>query len=197
MAGFDRAWAEFSVERMRATRRIRFRKGLSESELMAVEEALGADLPPELRTFYSVALPVGMDFPRWRRPRQEVERSKNWIVGSFLFDIEYGWWAPWWGERPADLANAQRVAREVLATAPPLVRVYSHRFMTTEPAGTGNPVLSVYQAVDSIYYGNDLADYLSHEFGIRRAEWAAKQPPRVPFWGELFDLLGEGTIPEE
>jgi hypothetical protein len=194
MPGFDRAWAELSVERLRASK-VRFRRGLSESELSAVEEAVGADLPPELRTFYSVALPASMGFARWRRPAREVDWTKYWIERTFAFDIEFnGWWAPWWGERPVDVEEAKRIARAELVSGPPLVHIYSHRFMTTEPRGPGNPVLSVYQAVDTIYYGYDLANYLSREFDIISAEWSAKEPPRVPFWGELFDLLEEGTI---
>ena len=58
----------------------------------------------------------------------------------------------------------------------------------TTPVGGGQPVLSVYQATDTIVYGHDLADYLHHEFSITRPEWAASTTRPIPFWGELFGL---------
>jgi hypothetical protein len=47
--------------------------------------------------------------------------------------------------------------------------------------------MSVYQAVDSIVYGNDLADYLHREFAVPRPAWAAASPRPVPYWGQAFN----------
>ncbi len=66
--------------------------------------------------------------------------------------------------------------------------LFGHRFITTAPTGGGHPVLSVYQATDTIVYGHDLADYLHHEFSITRPPWAASSTEPIPFWGELFGL---------
>lgn len=96
-----------------------------------------------------------------------------------------------WGVRPESLTEAQQAARAFLTAAPPLVRVYAHRYMPTDPAMEGNPVLSVWQASDSIVYGNDLADYLHREFGVRRPPWAARAPRSVPFWTTVLDLPPE------
>ena len=70
------------------------------------------------------------------------------------------------GERPASLDAAIALATDSVSQWPPLVRVYSHRFMPTNPPDWGNPVLSVYQAVDSIIFGTNFADYLNHEFRL-------------------------------
>ena len=60
--------------------------------------------------------------------------------------------------------------------------------MPTDPVGPGAPVLSVYQAVDTIVYGANFADYLANEFGIARPDWAQGEAALVPLWGEAFDL---------
>ena len=52
------------------------------------------------------------------------------------------------------------------------------------------PVLSVWQATDTVYYGYDLAGWLHKEFGLPLPPWAATSPKAVPFWGTLFSLDG-------
>lgn len=60
-----------------------------------------------------------------------------------------------------------------------------HRYLTADPKYRPSPVFSVYQA-DVIYYGDDLLDYVAHEF---------KLPPphplpdraHVPFWSDLAE----------
>lgn len=171
----------------------RIEPGLTADELHTVEDAVRAPLPPELALLLSVGLPAGQGFRDWRgAPYAAAESDRAWVARAFTFDIKHDqWWYDGWGPRPAEVTEAQHVALEHLAQLPPLIGVNGHRLMTTEPRGYGNPVLSVYQAVDSIYYGYDLADYLYREFGVPRPSWAASVPPRVPHWGDLFDLLSE------
>jgi hypothetical protein len=92
---------------------------------------------------------------------------------------------------PGDQQQAVEQALLEVAKGPPMIRVYAHRYMTTEPDGWGNPVLSVWQMIDSIFYGFDLADYLAREFKITRPDWARSSSRTVPFWGDLFGLAGE------
>lgn len=73
-------------------------------------------------------------------------------------------------------------------SAPQLIPIYGHRYLVTAPAEGPRAVLSVYQAVDSVIYGNDLADYLSNEFGVPRPDWATDARPSVPVWEDLFGL---------
>lgn len=174
-------------------RGLKVEPGLTEEELRAVEAAVGAPLPPDLRLFLRGGLLSGEGFPNWRDdPETEMQRTRDWVRRAFASDIKGNqWWFDGWGPRPSDFPEALRVALEHLTSAPALVPIYSHRFMTTEPLGYGNPVLSVYSAVDSIYYGYDLAHYLHREFGVPRPPWSADIPPRAPFWGDVFDLFSE------
>jgi hypothetical protein len=80
-----------------------------------------------------------------------------------------------------------RRSREALAVAdaglrevPQLVPVFSHRYLPGIAGRTGLPVLSVHQT-DITCYGNDLADYLHHEFGGPAHDLPCARVG-VPFW---------------
>jgi hypothetical protein len=191
---FDEAYVNRAIEQLSA-RGIEFAPRLSEEEFVIAERCLGEPFPPELRLLYSTALPVGEAFANWRDPVTEVQWTAEWIDKAFAFDIEHNsWWPRFWDVRPERTDEALRILREALASAPPLVHLCGHRFMTTEPRRWGNPVLSIWQARDSIYYGYDLADYLHKEFHIDQPAWVATAPPKVPFWGDMFDLLQEWPV---
>jgi hypothetical protein len=125
---------------------------------------------------------TGLTAPRSSRREREQQ--------CFVFDIEHNhYWHPLFGRRPDRLSDAVEVALRLVEAAPPLVPVYSHRFLTTHRTGR-RPVLSVWQASDSIIYGHDLADYFSHEFRIpNRGEHGT--PPRVPVWEDYFGLFDD------
>jgi hypothetical protein len=165
--------------------------GLTESEIKAIELAVGSSVPPELHLLWAAGLPTGDRFPNWRDdPEGEARNFRDWIAHAVRFDVEQAlYWHNSWGRRPTGDREAVRQALAIVGKAPPMIRVYSHRFMTTQPPGWGNPVLSVWQMVDSIYYGYDLAGYLAKEFRVTRPDWAASTPPPVPFWGDLFGLV--------
>ena len=106
----------------------------------------------------------------------------DWPLQGCLFDVEHnGFWLPEWGKRPELLSDAFKIATEMIAEAPKLIPIYSHRFVSEEPHEVGNPVLSVHQ-MDIIYYGFDLDDYLRHEFNLPgRKEWPLQVRP-IRFW---------------
>jgi len=96
------------ISRMR-DHRVESEKGLSAKEVAAMEVAIGAPLPPDLATFYKVALPVSYEavlppatiggaghFPAWREdPVAEVKGWQKWLERAFEFDIE---WNAYWHE---------------------------------------------------------------------------------------------------
>ncbi|MFB7831604.1 SMI1/KNR4 family protein [Streptomyces sp. NPDC056056] len=149
--------------------------GLGEAELDAVEERFGFRFAADHRVFLAAGLPLGSPrWPDWRGgdPDDLADRLARPADG-LLFDVEHnGFWHPAWGPRPSRVAEALRLARAELANVPPLVPLYSHRYLPGTSGDWGHPVLSVVQT-DIIVYGNDLADYLRHEFTGR----ASSAPP--------------------
>jgi hypothetical protein len=167
--------------------------GLSDDELAAVHAAVGAPLPDDVVTLFRAGLPLwGPDraWIDWRRaPEASARWGRDWVRAAFTHDVEVNrYWHPGWGPQPDDLAEALALAASRVAAGPPLMPLFGHRFIATAPADGPNAVLSVYQATDTIVYGNDLADYLHREFAITRPDWAATSTGPIPFWEELFRL---------
>ena len=114
--------------------------------------------------------------------RQKSGSDWVWPLDGCLFDVEHsGFWLPEWGKKPELLADAFKIATEMIAEAPKLIPIYSHRYIPEEPHESRNPIFSVHQ-MDVIYYGFDLDDYLRHEFNLPgRKEWPTQVRP-VRFW---------------
>lgn len=161
--------------------------GLTEAELSAVEARFGFRFAADHRALLAAALPVGRGFPDWRNgSADELAAALAGPVDGVLFDVEHnGFWYPAWGDRPSGVADALATARRELATVPPMVPVYGHRYLPGVGGPAGHPVLSVHQT-DIIVYGADLPRYLRAEFGdAHRAEMVAGARPTVPFWSDL------------
>jgi hypothetical protein len=163
-------------------RGINFAARLSDQEFEATESQFGFHFPPDLRAFLQTALPQGQRFPNWRSG--DEAGLWEWFDlprRGILFDIEHsGFWLAEWGKRPEALAEAKKLASDLVAAASTLIPIYAHRMVSEEPR-LANPVLSVHQT-DNIYYGFDLADYLRHEFELRgREPWPAELR-QIPFW---------------
>jgi len=113
-------------------------------------------------------------------------------LGGLLFDVEQNalWW-PEWGQRPPRSEERAEIVTAVVAAAPRLIPLLSHRYIPEEPHEAGNPVFSVMQA-DVIYYGADLEDYFEREFDDARWSMTPLRPEVrfIPFWSELVDRNG-------
>ncbi|GAA2142452.1 hypothetical protein GCM10009760_27570 [Kitasatospora kazusensis] len=162
--------------------------GLSDAEVEATEERFGFRFAADHRTFLQAGMPLGRGWPDWRNgDAGELRGRLNWPRDGVLFDVKHGFWYPGWGDKPEDRQEALRLAEARLREAPQLVPVFSHRFLPGIAGQSGHPVLSVYQT-DIIYYGNDLADYLHHEFG-GPVDNLSRARASVPFWS--YFLGGE------
>ncbi len=156
--------------------------GLSERELDAVEAPFGFTFSADHRVFLAAGLPYGSrSWPDWRNgdPEDLAERLAQPVEGV-LFDVQHNnFWHPAWSPRPAETSDALQIARCELATVPQLVPLYSHRYLPGTAGECGHPVLSVHQT-DIIIYGNDLSDYVRHEFTGRASSLPAHAT--VGFW---------------
>ena len=163
--------------------------GLSEPELSKLEIRFSFQFPPDLRSFLRSGLPVSKPFPDWRNGTDAIlRRLLQRPIDDLVFDVETNdFWHTGWGPRPAIGDDAGAIAREMATKAPTLIPVFGHRFLPAEPAQAGNPVFSVSQA-DVIIYGDDLASYFAHEFGISQLPMPPTRPRPITFWSELAQI---------
>jgi len=162
-------------------------QGLSQSELANAQAEAGVAFPPDLCVLLTATLPSGRQFPDWRnRPRDAMNEWRAYLVDGIHFDVLHNdFWPSTWPARPDAPAESREIVELRLAEAPALIPIYSHRGIPNEPLEAGNPVFSVSQT-DIIIYGNDLADYLHHEFHGR--DGSVELPERtIRFWTAMLD----------
>ena len=161
--------------------------GYTEGELDAAQAKYDLVFPPDLVALFREKRPVlGYD---WRSDDKEIREMLAWPLEGLLFDVENDslWW-PAWGERPARADDRAEVLRDVVAQAPKLIPLISHRYLPADPHEAGNPVFSVYQS-DIIYYGANLTDYFEREFmGLHRP--LPRPIKRIQFWSEFVGPNG-------
>jgi hypothetical protein len=174
-----------AVDRLRQIG-VTLQSGLTDSEISRVESAFGFTFGTEHRALLTMALPMGPGWVDWRDGAADDLRGRlDWPIDGVVFDVHNnGFWPASWGDRPVDRGQAEALAREHLASVPKLVPVYSHRYLPAAPAPAPSPVFSAYQT-DVIIYGDDLLDYVAHEFTSGPPHPAAGDLPRVAFWSEL------------
>lgn len=161
--------------------------GMSTDELDAVERRFAFRFAADHRALLAAALPVGDKFPDWRGgSKLDLLRQLRRPERGVLFDVEHNdFWYDGWPSRPDDREEALRIAGRELQRVPPMVPLYSHRYLPGIGGPAGHPVLSIHQT-DIISYGADLPTYLRHEFaGMAHAEAVRGASPTVPFWSDL------------
>jgi hypothetical protein len=169
---------------------IQFQPGLTDAECNELDERLGLRFPPDLRSFLQFTLPIqGHRFPNWRdNAAEELASSFENLLHGICFDIvNADFWYPAWGTKPTSDEAACAIPEAALKAAPRFIRIFGHRYIPDTPVEAGNPVFSIVQT-DIIWYGFDLADYFSKEFGVPRPEWAATEARSIEFWTELHRL---------
>jgi hypothetical protein len=160
--------------------------GLTDAEVIAVEPRFGFTFPPDLREFLQTALPRGPAFPDWRSG--DEAKLREWLDTprqGVVFDVEYNdFWLDEWGPRSASLAEAMRIASDLVVAAPKLIPIYRNGMLPDVPHLAGNPVFSVHQT-DIIVCGYDVADYLRTVFKLPDVEPCPEQDRQIRpirFW---------------
>ena len=92
-----------------------FDAGLTECELLKIEELYGVHFPKSLRKFLQYGVPMSeseYEFPRWRdfsekniaAIRQKMNDPFDWLKNDI---VKNGFWLPCWGEKPSSPENAK------------------------------------------------------------------------------------------
>jgi hypothetical protein len=173
---------------------IYFEKGLSDIEYNAIVSMFGISFPYDLKCFLQTAFPISAGFVNWRKAlvykeeRKHVKERLSWPIEGILFDVcNNEFWDDEWGEKPNDDESRTNIVKTYYKKYPPLIPIYSHRYIPAFPIEEGNPVFSIYQT-DIIYYGYDLISYFCNEFHIKSFEYhAPKRPKYIEFWGKIAE----------
>ena len=174
-----------SIQRLRDGG-VRLEPGLSDEEVSRVEDRFGFSFGPEHRELLQSAVPVGESWPDWRNDSDEDLRGRlDWPVEGLLFDVRNnGFWPASWGDAPDGEEDREPQARAHPVRVPRLTPIFAHRYLTADEQFTPSPVFSVHQT-DVIFYGDDLLDYVAHEFHVPPPHPSART--YVPFWSDLAD----------
>ncbi len=152
---------------------------LSDAEIDAIEEQWQICFPPDYRLLYkwlhatdrprftyggSEMQMAGL-FYNWQIAPAGIHRAYEHILEGFVFDAIHNpqCWRPKWGPAPLTEEEARERLKPIVAAAPRLIPLYSHRYLLAEPCQSGNPVLSIYQS-DIIVIAPDLRTYLFREW---------------------------------
>ena len=181
-----------ALQRLKAVG-VQLDRGLSDRELLRVQDRLNFTFGPEHREFLQSAMPVGRSWPDWRHdPEDELRGRLDGPIEGVIFDVHNnGFWPASWGPRPDGDEDREREARSHLAHVPRLVPVFSHRCLTSDPQFAPSPVFSVHQT-DVIFYGDNLLDYVAHEFGVPPLHPSNRT--QVPFWSGLAEGAENGDL---
>jgi len=144
---------------------IEFSAGLSEKEIIQIEEYHLFKFPPDYKELLLEKLPISGGFYNWRDYKSTViKEAFEWPLVGIIFDIENNeFWADEWGEKPNTKEEREKIAKDKISNFPKLIPINGHRYIPCFPNEINNPVYSVYQT-DIIYYGTNLENYLANEF---------------------------------
>lgn len=192
-------------------------QGLSDDEVIQIEQKFNIKFPPDLKAFLQTVLPVdfedddselseeellnfvssGYGWVNWRlglhseKESNIIQERLDFVLEGILFGVEYRdfWWHEW-GEKPDDLDKCFEIVKTHYQTYPKMIPVFMHRFIPSTPNEMGNPIFSI-NSTDIIYYGNDLVSYLSGEcdFKLSKEFKIPKEPKRIQFWSDVIDYL--------
>jgi len=150
---------------------IEFSDRLSDSEIEEIESSFVFRFPKEIASFLSCAYPISEGFFNYRdmSPQniQSFHDFQKRIERAFLFDIEKNTDLLKAKLKPllGPVADQEEFRDAVLASlrkSTRLIPFYSHRCFFD--GMDDMPIVSFWQAVDTIFYGSDFENYLEHEF---------------------------------
>ena len=194
----------------------RWKPGMSQAEIDAVESAFGAKFPEDYRAVLATLnattkpaiwylfkgdtlhkAPSRHIFTDWIDGQGDIERALENVLAGILFDVEENaLWLDIWGERPSDKDARADLIASLIEMAPKLIPLHSHRFLIAGLDLEPSPVVSIMQS-DVIYYADSIERCLAEDFpdlalGLELPENTADESASmqalrdVPFWGALL-----------
>ena len=174
--------------------------GASETALNAVETALGAALPDDLRYLAAHTADPDDQIFGWIENPGLVSDFREWIFEGICSDLTGSlFWLSSWGERPEDECQRLEIFENAYQSWPRLIPLAGHRALAIDPADDGNPVFAVMQT-DVQCVGVDLADWIARDLILCAPDEA---PPldqsrsrHIPVWSD-FAHKTEGFVAQQ
>ncbi|MCF6228671.1 MAG: hypothetical protein L3J82_08450, partial [Planctomycetes bacterium] len=127
----------------------KFNQGYSHSQIDEISKRLETPVPPDLREFWSIAVPVGKYFDGafggWHEPSKQ---DRNWqqlrhaIVQDIMHDVWFSYkWYDCWGERPDTLKKAYGQIMGWAETWPKMILLGTDKLTVCEPVLPATPVI--------------------------------------------------------
>ena len=171
---------------------VSFTSGLTCDETVKIESTFGFRFPKEIKSFLSCAYPVGREFFDYREfsasNLQKFDAFQKRIEDAFLFDLDHC--EDLLKEKLAELftdasdrQNPKKVVLDALHRSTKLIPFYAHRCFFD--GMDDMPIVSFWQAVDTIFYGSDFENYLENEFLVQ---------DHVYRFGEISERMKETGI---
>ena len=168
---------------------IKYQEGLSDVEIIRIESLYKIQFPDELKSLFKQVFPISEGFYNWRDfSEKNVEfilQALNRPFNDFYNEASEIYWNDDWGEEPETDEEIQEIIRDKLLSAPKLIPIYAHRYISMINGNT-NPIFSIH-GIDIIIYGESLDDYLTVEFGEKsQSDINFSNVLDVPFWSEVM-----------
>ena len=175
---------------------IPFDEGLSDEEFVRIESALGFRFPSEIRSFLACGIPIGKGFYNWRDlPGDNVQGFHNFslsIENAFRFDIENNTndLRAMLGDSFSEIKDSEAFSKAVLDflhQSTKLIPFYAHRCFFD--GMDDMPIVSFWQPMDTIFYGENFEDYLKVEF-LGKKHCIKHIPEQMKDTGIWYHLIG-------
>lgn len=174
---------------------IRVESGMTAHELDCAEKFFQFRFPREIREFLSCGMPIGASFFNYRDLSREnlvrFHKFQDAIESSFRFDLANNRedMIAMFGEMLNAELNSEAFDDAVIGYLKRSVRLipfYAHRCFFD--GMDDMPIISFWQAVDTVFYGGTFVNYLEVEFlkGDRVLENIEERMRAAGIWGDLI-----------
>ncbi len=167
-----------------------FEAGLTDEEIINIEEKYGLSFPNSLKEFYKEGLPIGEPFPNWKDDSEaNIKKIKERIIRPYngiVSDIKENqfWGADW--PKYDTIDEKIKYFNDLYNQAPRLIPIAYSRYIISTPETDEPAILSVHDS-DIIVYGNNLKEYLENEFLLDHNN--RHKTEFLPYMGKWIDIM--------
>lgn len=166
---------------------IQFEEGLSENEIIKIQELYQFIFPNDYKIFLKKVLPISVGFYNWRDFSDDNIKYIHAVMqepfNNLRESIKDIYWCEKWGEE-FNKKEQEKIIFEKINNAPKLIPIFSHRYIPIIDAKE-SPIISI-RGIDVICYGENLNRYLFNEFVANKPIDLVNSIEYIPFWSDIM-----------